>query len=342
MTSTVLIRSIFYKLGKYKIVVIGCGIFFALLLFFYARHNRPVYTAKATVFPLSSQSDNSISTSALNGILGIEGTSKSFSGDAAINIVELTLSRNVRQKAALTRLPQFDNKTITELIADDLNDHAFFWEKTIKMPADTEAIASLGGELLSDDLTAKMSKNGVLEIYFSNSNKKLISPITNVFINKLSQFYIDLKISKALADYNFTIRKIDSLQDMLTQVDKKAVVLQNTTYFTPGDRLEYGLPKENLSMEKSRILRQRDLSVNNREEATWRLQKATPIISVLDKPTEPFTMVKTSSVIFGIIGFAAGCFICTVFLISGLIYVYAKSEIYKSLFGDEPELPLTL
>lgn len=342
MTSTVLIRRIFYKLGKYKIVVIGCGIFFALLLFFYARHNRPVYTAKATVFPLSSQSDNSISTSALNGILGIEGTSKSFSGDAAINIVELTLSRNVRQKAALTRLPQFDNKTITELIADDLNDHAFFWEKTIKMPADTEAIASLGGELLSDDLTAKMSKNGVLEIYFSNSNKKLISPITNVFIDKLSQFYIDLKISKALADYNFTIRKIDSLQDMLTQVDKKAVVLQNTTYFTPGDRLEYGLPKENLSMEKSRILRQRDLSVNNREEATWRLQKATPIISVLDKPTEPFTMVKTSSVIFGIIGFTAGCFICTVFLISGLIYVYAKSEIYKSLFGDEPELPLTL
>ena len=342
MTSTVLIRSIFCKLGKYKIVVIGCGIFFALLLFFYARHNRPVYTAKATVFPLSSQSDNSISTSALNGILGIEGTSKSFSGDAAINIVELTLSRNVRQKAALTRLPQFDNKTITELIADDLNDHAFFWEKTIKMPADTEAIASLGGELLSDDLTAKMSKNGVLEIYFSNSNKKLISPITNVFIDKLSQFYIDLKISKALADYNFTIRKIDSLQDMLTQVDKKAVVLQNTTYFTPGDRLEYGLPKENLSMEKSRILRQRDLSVNNREEATWRLQKATPIISVLDKPTEPFTIVKTSSVIFGIIGFAAGCFICTVFLISGLIYAYAKSEIYKSLLGDEPELPLTL
>ena len=278
--------------------MIGCGIFFALLFFFYVRHNRPVYTAKATVFPLSTQSENSISTSALNGILGIEGNSKSFSGDAAINIVELTLSRNVRQKVALTRLPQFDNKTITELIADDLNAHASFWENTIKIPADSEAIASLGGELLSEDITAKMSKNGVLEIYFSSSDKKLITPITNVFIEKLSQFYIDLKISKALADYYFTIKKIDSLQDMLTQVDKKAVVLQNTTYFTPSDRLEYGLPKENLSMEKSRILRQRDLSVNNREEATWRLQKATPIISVLDKPTEPFIMVKTSSVIF--------------------------------------------
>ncbi|WP_301922013.1 Wzz/FepE/Etk N-terminal domain-containing protein [Ferruginibacter sp.] len=342
MTSTVLIRSIFYKLKQYKIAVIGCGIFFALLFFFYVRHNRPVYTAKATVFPLSTQSENSISTSALNGILGIEGNSKSFSGDAAINIVELTLSRNVRQKVALTRLPQFDNKTITELIADDLNAHASFWENTIKIPADSEAIASLGGELLSEDITAKMSKNGVLEIYFSSSDKKLITPITNVFIEKLSQFYIDLKISKALADYYFTIKKIDSLQDMLTQVDKKAVVLQNTTYFTPSDRLEYGLPKENLSMEKSRILRQRDLSVNNREEATWRLQKATPIISVLDKPTEPFIMVKTSSVIFGIIGFFAGCFICTLFLISGLIYTYAKSEIYKSVFGDEPELPLTL
>ena len=57
-----------------------------------------------------------------------------------------------------------------------------------------------------------MSKNGVLEIYFSNTNKALITPVTNVLIDKLSQFYIDLKISKALADYNFTVNKIDSLE----------------------------------------------------------------------------------------------------------------------------------
>ncbi len=342
MTSTELIRSIFIKLGRYKILIIICGIATALLLFFYAKNTRPVYTAKATVFPLTTPADNSISSSALSGILGIEGPSKSFSSEASINIIELTLSRNVRQRVAATRLPQFGNRTVTELMVQDLNEHKSFFEKTIKMPVDSDALSLQGSELLKDAITAKMSKNGVLELYFSSGYKELITPVTNILIEKLSQFYIDLKISKALSDYNFTIKKIDSLQGMLNLVDKKAVVMQNTTYFTPVDRLEYGLPKENLSMEKSRVLRQRDLSVNNREEATWRLQKATPIISVLDKPTEPFTIVKSSPLIFIIIGFVAGCILSALFLIGGLIYRYVKSEMYKSLFGIEAALPLTL
>jgi LPS O-antigen subunit length determinant protein (WzzB/FepE family) len=342
LTSTELIRAIFNKLTRNKIPLIICGILFAAVLFFYAKSKRPVYTAKATVFPLTTPSENSLTSSTLSGILGIEGTPKSFSSEASINIVELTLSRNVRQRVAATRLPQFGNKTITELLVNDYNEHKSFLDKSIKMPADSEAIAVTGSEMLKENITAKMSKNGVLELYFSNADRQLITPVANVIIDKLSQFYIDLKISKALADYNFTVNKIDSLQGMLNVVDKKAVVMQNTTYFTPIDRLEYGLPKENLSMEKGRILKQRDLSVNNREEATWRLQKATPIISVLDKPAEPFTEVKSSSVIFGIIGFIAGCLICALFLTGGFIYKYIKSEIYKSIFANEPVKPAAL
>ncbi len=332
-------KALFIKLAKNKIPVIICGIVLAILLFFYAKSKRPVYTAKATVFPLTTPSENSLSTSTLSGILGIEGVAqKSFSSEASINIVELTLSKNVRQKVAATKLPQLSNKTVTELLVQDFNDHKSFLEKTIKLPADSEAVTIVGSELLKDAITAKMSKNGVLELYFSSADKALITPVTNIIIDKLSQFYIDLKISKALADYNFTVNKIDSLQGMLNVVDKKAVVMQNKTFFTPLDKLEYGLPKENLSMEKNRVLKQRDLSVNNREEATWRLQKATPIISVLDKPTEPFTEAKSSSIIFGIIGFIAGSLICAIFLVGGLIYKYAKSEIYKSIFGNEPGL----
>ena len=65
------------------------------------------------------------------------------------------------------------------------------------MPADSTSAAALGSELLKDAISAKMSKNGVLEFYFSAKNKELITPVANVFIDKLSQFYIDLKISKA-------------------------------------------------------------------------------------------------------------------------------------------------
>ena len=189
-----MIRNIFNKLARYKILVVICGIATALLLFFYAKNTRPVYTAKATVFPLTSPADNSISSSALSGILGIEGPSKSFSSEAAINIVELTLSRNVRQRVAGTRIPQFGNKTVTELLAADLNEHKSFFENAIKLPADSESMSLQGSELLKDAITAKMSKNGVLELYFSSADKHLITPVTNILIDKLSQFYIDLKI----------------------------------------------------------------------------------------------------------------------------------------------------
>ena len=116
MTSTDFIRNIFKKLGNNKILLIISSIGFALLLFIYAINKKPVYTAKATIFPLTSPSENSLSTSALSGLLGIEGTPKSFSSEASINIIELTLSRNVRQRVAATRLPQFGNLTVTELI----------------------------------------------------------------------------------------------------------------------------------------------------------------------------------------------------------------------------------
>lgn len=332
MTSTQLIKNILGKVKKYKYVIFICGLGLAFILYFYAKSIRPVYTAKATVFPLNTATESTAS-NALSGILGLEGTSKSFSSEASINIMELTSSRNVREKVASAKVPQFGNKTVTELLVKELNAHKSYFGKDIKLPADSEAVAVLGSQLLSSNFTAKMNKNGVLELYFSSTDKEIITPISYIFIKKISQFYTDLKISKALDDYNFTIKRLDSLQRVVSMVDKKALNLQNTTFFTPVNKLEFEIPKENISMERTRVLRQRDMSVNNREEATWRLQKATPIISVLDAPKEPFAVDVTSSTTFAIIGFLLGCFLSFILLIAGVVFKYFKLEIHNSLFN---------
>lgn len=331
MTSTELIKNILRKIRNYRLLIIICGIGFSLLLFFYAKSKRPVYTAKATVFPLTNPSESSISTNAISGILGLDNTPKSFSSEASINIIELTSSRNVRERVAAVRLPQFDNKTVTELLVKDINDHKSYFAKDIILPVDSEAVTVLGSELLKNNFTAKMSKNGVLELYFSSPYKEIITPVSNIFINKIGQFYTDLKTSKALDDYNFTIKRLDSLQRVVTSVDKKALGLQNSTFFTPLNKLEYEIPKENISMERNRVLKQRDMSINNREEATWRLQKATPIISVLDAPKEPFLVESSSSVLLAILGFIIGSFVSFLLVISGVIFKYFKLEIKKSL-----------
>ncbi|MEO5888677.1 MAG: Wzz/FepE/Etk N-terminal domain-containing protein [Ferruginibacter sp.] len=338
MKTTELIRGILQRLARFKILILAAGIAAALLLFFYAKSKRPVYTAKATIFPLTSTLENSLSSNTLSGILGLGDAPKSFSSEATINIIELTLSRYVREAVAAERLKSFGNKTITQLLIEDYNSNRSFLEKDIPLPADSITATIEGGELLKAGIVAKMSKNGVLEVYFSHANKALISPVSYVLIDKVSQFYIDLKIKKATADYNFTVKKIDSLDAILSTVDRRAIRMQNTTLFAP-DRLEYEIPKDRINADKQRYTRQRDISLNNQEEALWRLQKLTPIISVLDKPTEPFTVSKPSALIYAIIGLITGSLLAAFLLVFGLLYKYVKSEIHRSLLDDEVSAP---
>jgi hypothetical protein len=328
-----LIKEIFNRIQKTKYIIIIAGAAIAMLFLFLFANKPATFTSKATLFPLTSPTDNGISSSMLSGILGLSDAPKSFSSEATINIIELALSRSIREQVAASRLPQFEHKTIAELVLKEQNDQQSLFSKNIELPKDSVALAVLGGELLKPNINAKMSKNGVLELYFTSTNQSLVSPVSYTLIDKLSKFYIDLKRQKASDDYNFTLSKIDSLQQVINGVDKKAIGIQQTTMFAPPELLEYNIPKSNISAEKSRMVRQRDMFISNRDEALWHLQKVTPIISVLDKPNAPFDMVKTSKMLFFVIGFIMGSMVTAFLLLSGLLYGFAKSEIHKAVFG---------
>ena len=335
MTTNELIKKIFLKIGRFKFIILFGGLIFAGLLFIYAKRIRPVYTTKASVFPLTASNDNSAASSTLSSLLGISESPKSFSQEASINIVELALSRSTREAVALERLPENGNRRIAELLIDNYNNTKGFFAPSLKIPADTATLAAAGGDLLKGGLQAKINKNGILELNYSNTAKELVSPVCYKFIDKISEFYKELKIKKAKLDYDFTIQKIDSLDHVLNTFDQKAIRLNNTTMFVPSERIEFSIPKENLSNQKEWVTRQRDASANNREEALWRLQKVTPIIATLDKPDPPFDVNKPSAVIYAGMGFFMGCIIAVFLLIAGLLYNYGKAEIYKVIFKAE-------
>lgn len=334
MHSNQLLQDIVRRLIKYRMGILITALAFSIVMILFAWSKPVTYTARATLFPLTTPTDNQFASNALSGILGLGEAPKSFSSEATINIIELAMSRNVRERVSAARLEKFGNKTIAELLIQAENDNQSFLGTKIKIPADTEQLATLGGELLKPNVTAKMSKNGVLELYYTGNSQPLITPVSNVLIEKISQFYIDLKKEKAINDYNFTLGKIDSFQRMINDIDRRAIGLQRTTLFTPTDLLEYNLPKDNVNADKIRIGRQRDMSIHNRDEAAWRLQKVTPIIAVLDKPVAPFDEAKPSKIIFGFAGFIIGFVLAIIVLLSGLLYRYAKSEIYNGIFGE--------
>jgi len=327
-----LIREILRRVKKGRFIIIlsavGMGFLFWLLF-----ASKPVgFTSRSTLFPLTSPVDNAISNNMLSGILGLADAPKTFSDEAAINIIELTQSRSIREAVAATRLPAFQNKTITELLLNEKKEHKSFFAKLPDYPSDSASLAVIGGDMLLADITAKMSRNGVLELYYTCTKKQLVTPVSNVIIAKLSEFYIELKRRKAQDDYHFTLDKIDSLQNMINKLDKKAISMQQTTMFTPPDLLEYNLPKDDITSEKTRLLRQRNMYINNRDEAVWRLQKVTPILAVLDKPTAPFDQVRPARLLFISLGLIAGCILAILLLVRKPLYKYAKAELYKSLF----------
>jgi hypothetical protein len=332
-----LLREIVRRIIKYKIAVIVAGIILACLFFLTAKRTKAEYTSKSTVFPLTNPSDNALTSGTLSTLLGISDAPKSFSGEASINIIELALSRNVREAVSAARIPEKGNKMVAELLAQEINTKKSFFEKKILLPNDSASLVVLGEKLLMPNIAAKINKNGVLELYFSSTDSGLVQPISEMLISKISQFYIDLRIAKASADYNFTLLKIDSIQKVIDEIDRRAINLQNTTLFTPAGHLEYDIPKENLGDEKLRAGHEKDISVNNREEALWRLQKATPIIATLDRPHPPFDVQKPSAIIYSIIGFVLGSVIAALILISGLLFRFVKSEIHKTIFSNETE-----
>lgn len=75
---------------------------------------------------------------------------------------------------------------------------------------------------------------------------------------------------------------------VLNQLDKRAIALDESTFFTNEGLKRYSLPKVNLAQDKATVQSQYYYAVNNRESAAYRLQKETPIIEPLDRPEPPF------------------------------------------------------
>lgn len=166
---------------------------------------------------------------------------------------------------------------------------------------------------------------------FSSSNEKLITPTSLILIDKISQFYKELKIKKAQFDFNFTQKKVDSLEMVLRKYDNQRINLNNTTLFVQPGKLQYIVPRENLENNKLLVLAQRNGAASNREEALWRKQKVTPIIEILDAPEPPFDVNKPSNILYAGGGFVLGCILFSLLLISGILYKYLNNTVQNKL-----------
>lgn len=333
MNNIELIKQIIKRLRKFSWLIAIFAIVFGVLFYFIAKQSIVVYTSKSTVFPLNSSSDNSVSSSAISSMLGLSDAPRSFSGEASINIVELATSRRTREAVVSERVSSLKNKTIAELLLEEHNKHTGFMQNEpidIKK-LDSSTMVNIASSMLFGAFSAKINKNGILELYYSNSSQDIVKKVSYVFIDKISEFYIDLKKKKAQIDYEFAVKKADSLFSIVTALDKKAIQLDETTFFTNTELKRFNLPKINLDQDKATVQSQYYYAVNNREAAAYKLQKETPIIEPLDKPEGPYMAASKSTKMYIIIGLLVGAFIGILAVSWTIISKYFNHELNKAI-----------
>jgi len=332
MTSHELTTAIYNRLKKARLIIVLCAMIVSLGMIFYALRKPVTYTSTASVFPLTSGNDNNATSTTLSALLGSE-TPKSFSEDASINIIELAQSRTTREEVAAIRDTASGNKTIAELLFDDINDHLGLFEQKIKVGSGPNALITWAGEQLKEGLNASINKNNMLILTFTGRSPQLVRTISYGFINKISLFYIQLKQEKAKRDFEFATGKVDSLRNVMNSKDNQLIAIDRRTLFTNTSKLEYKVPSENLIADKQMIRQQYAQAVANQQNAAYKLQKATPLIKVLDKPEPPYDIKNKSALVYGVIGFLTGAIVISLFLAAGIIVTFTKYEFNKAVFG---------
>ena len=332
MTNQELTTAVFYRLKKARFIIIAVAVAGALALILYAKRKPVTYTSRSSVFPLTSGNDNTATSSTLSALLGTEGT-KSFSDEASINIIELAQSRTTREEVASIRDSSLGNKTIAELLVDDINNHRGWFESKVIMPPNEYALIVWAGQVLQDGLNATLNKNNMLILSYTGRSPDLVRVISYGFIDKISLFYIQLKQEKARRDFEFATSKVDSLRAVMNAKDNQLIAIDKRTLFTNTSKLEFRVPTENLLADKQMIRQQYAQAVANQQNAAYKLQKATPLIKILDRPEPPYDIENKSAVLYGLIGMFTGVILSTLFFVSGIILKFIRHEINKALFG---------
>ena len=340
MTTQELATAIFQRLKKVRFIIITVAIVLALALVLYAKQKPVTYTSRSSVFPLTSGNDNNATSSTLSALLGTE-TTKSFSDDASINIIELAQSRTTREEVASIRDSSTGNRTIAELLVDDINNHRGWFEPKMKMPPNQYALITWAGEALKDGLNASINKNNMLILSYTGRSPDLVRIISYGFIDKISLFYIQLKQEKAKRDFEFATSKVDSLRKVMNTKDDQLIAIDKRTLFTNTTKLEFRVPTDNLLADKQMIRQQYAQAVANQQNAAYKLQKATPLIKVLDRPEPPYQIENKSAVLYAIIGLFSGFILTSLLFVSGIILRFIRQEINKAIFGSAKSAPTT-
>lgn len=336
MNSQQLVTITYNNIRKRLILILVFSLICAAALAILAFKSGLKYTSNAVIFPLTNSESASSSSSVLSALTGRFDMGKNFTEENSVNIIDLAQSRTISEEVARTAVPSMDNKTIARMLFEEYNKNKFFFQKSPQINTDDSSLAIwAANEQLRPNLSAVITKNNSFLINYTGKSPELVKVISYTYIDKISSYYIAIKREKSRQDFEFATRKADSLRSVLNAKDKNLIGMDNKTLFTNTDRLQFKVPVENVILDKQMIRSQYADAVANQQNAAYKLQRATPVIKVLDKPDPPYDTSSRSPILFAIGGFIGGFAFLSFLLSIPVLFKFSREEFRKLIYGTE-------
>ena len=147
-------------------------------------------------------------------------------------------------------------------------------------------------------------ETGILSFEGVSINEMLSFYLTNLFYEKLSEYYVEETTQKQRATFNVFKSKVDSLESALNSTN--FAILKFDDSFRNLSLNQHQAEKYRLQGEVAKLSTAYAEAYKNLQIAELALENRTPFITTIDKPIIPLKIVKQSSIKYAMIGFLIG------------------------------------
>jgi hypothetical protein len=299
--------------------------------FFYAKFQKPKYTAKLT-FALAEGGDKMGGIGSIASQFGVDlmggGSAGAFSGD---NLLELMKSRLLVEKTLLTAV---DSAGKSKLLVNQYIDFNKPKKPKPRKPEDPLPVyfkgneEKLGYSLAQDSFLAKVSadltktnlqvakmdkKLAIVSVSFTGEDQWFAKNFTQILTQNVTEFYVETKTGQMRKNVKMMEHKVDSVKQALgramygvaSEVDGNQFLVRGVAK----------VPQAKKQLEIQVLSTMYGELIKNLELSRTMMAKDQPLIQLIDQPRFPLEKEKTSKLISAIGGSFLTFFLSVVYLL---------------------------
>ncbi|MEJ7556730.1 MAG: lipopolysaccharide biosynthesis protein [Pedobacter sp.] len=321
------------------------SIFFAMLIgaiigLSYAFTKKPIFTA-ITTFVLEDEKAGGGNLGSLAGIASIAGIDLGSGGGGIFqgdNILELYRSRTIIEKTLLSPINVNGRSTVLVDYFIEFNKLRDAWKnnpvlknisfegknlQAAKFPRVKDSVLNNIIKDISNNylkVSKPDKKLGVIYAEVRSENELFAKAFNEQVVKNVSDFYIQTKTKKSLANVSILQQKVDSVRsELFGAIYTSATVVDATPNLNPTRQIQRVAP-----VQKSQFLAETNKLIlgeliKNLEISKIALRKETPLIQIIDGPIFPLQVEKVGKLKCLLLGSFIGGFLIIFFLTMKLL-----------------------